>query len=340
MKIEIGESLMYSWLKHIQKCQIVQTNWKVSPSWDLYEIEKLAGVMEITKEEFLKQGYDIYKKNNAVNQLLKQAEIDAIGIHYSKEGVKLYCADIAFHENGLNYGLENETISRVIKKIIRTAFCIVGYFGINEGKIYFVSPKISNSLENSLSSMAKKIEEIFKRTDWDFEVNIISNQSFEGQILIPVNKLAKDVADTGELFLRSVQLNNMFPQNTQNREKNKTIAVGNNVPRNDKYSNLRVGQIANQELRNFLAQNTLPGEIIDLLQTKDYSREHFGIHYPLLKKQTDNQASGNEERPDRYYAKPIKIGDHNFYLCSEWYESTANDDRTPLIKWLDENNVD
>jgi hypothetical protein len=61
MKIEIGESLMYSWLKHIQKCQIVQTNWKVSPSWDLYEIEKLAGVMEITKEEFLKQGYDIYK---------------------------------------------------------------------------------------------------------------------------------------------------------------------------------------------------------------------------------------------------------------------------------------
>lgn len=29
MKIEIGESLLLSWLKHIKECQLVQTNWKV-----------------------------------------------------------------------------------------------------------------------------------------------------------------------------------------------------------------------------------------------------------------------------------------------------------------------
>ena len=28
MKIEMGESLFYSWLRHVKDCQIVQTNWK------------------------------------------------------------------------------------------------------------------------------------------------------------------------------------------------------------------------------------------------------------------------------------------------------------------------
>lgn len=35
MKIEVGESLLLSWLKHIKKCQIVQTNWKASSKWEL-----------------------------------------------------------------------------------------------------------------------------------------------------------------------------------------------------------------------------------------------------------------------------------------------------------------
>ena len=34
MKIEIGESLFYSWLRHVKQCQIVQNNWKVSSQWN------------------------------------------------------------------------------------------------------------------------------------------------------------------------------------------------------------------------------------------------------------------------------------------------------------------
>lgn len=34
MKIEMGESLFYSWLRHVKECQIVQTNWKVSAEVD------------------------------------------------------------------------------------------------------------------------------------------------------------------------------------------------------------------------------------------------------------------------------------------------------------------
>jgi hypothetical protein len=35
MKIEIGESLMMSYLKHIKKCTFYQLNWKVSSNWDI-----------------------------------------------------------------------------------------------------------------------------------------------------------------------------------------------------------------------------------------------------------------------------------------------------------------
>jgi len=39
MKIEMGESLFYSWLRHAKECQIVQTNWTTSGKWELYHEE-------------------------------------------------------------------------------------------------------------------------------------------------------------------------------------------------------------------------------------------------------------------------------------------------------------
>ena len=33
MKIDIGESLVYSYLRHVKNCTIVQTNWKPSGNW-------------------------------------------------------------------------------------------------------------------------------------------------------------------------------------------------------------------------------------------------------------------------------------------------------------------
>lgn len=41
MKVEMGESLFYSWLGHVKECLVVQTNWKPSPSWSLQNEEAL-----------------------------------------------------------------------------------------------------------------------------------------------------------------------------------------------------------------------------------------------------------------------------------------------------------
>jgi len=40
MKIEIGESLISSYLSHVEGCRIVQTNWKKSGNWEEGEFLK------------------------------------------------------------------------------------------------------------------------------------------------------------------------------------------------------------------------------------------------------------------------------------------------------------
>lgn len=65
--------------------------------------------------------------------------------------------------------------------------------------------------------------------------------------------------------------------------------------------------------------------------TKEYSKETFDIQYPLLLKvsQTDGKS------PARYYSSPLKIYGEDYFLCSEWFEVPANNDRPYLMKWLD-----
>jgi len=64
MKIEIGESLFYSWLRHVKECQVVQLNWKSSLSWPLQNEDKLKDLMKITDTHYQsKYGYNIYKKS-------------------------------------------------------------------------------------------------------------------------------------------------------------------------------------------------------------------------------------------------------------------------------------
>lgn len=99
MKVEMGESLFLSWLKHIKSCQIVQLNWTVSPEWSFDNKDIIAELMNKTNNLFLsKYGYDIFKKNS-LEQLISQIEADAIGISFDENGAHVYAVDIAFHES-------------------------------------------------------------------------------------------------------------------------------------------------------------------------------------------------------------------------------------------------
>ncbi|WP_373482279.1 hypothetical protein [Acetobacterium sp.] len=98
----------------------------------------------------------------------------------------------------------------------------------------------------------------------------------------------------------------------------------------DGVEHMKIGEIARTILRKRLENGHVEPDEIELMQTKYYSRETFHIQYPLLLR-TKNPSG---DKPVRYYAKPLKIWGHYYYLCSEWYEVPANNDRPFLMKWL------
>lgn len=66
------------------------------------------------------------------------------------------------------------------------------------------------------------------------------------------------------------------------------------------------------------------------MQDLNYSRQTFHLNFPIL---VDEDAEYSEVR---YYSKPLIINGRRYYLCSQWFEVAANNDRPYLIKWLEE----
>ena len=211
MKIEMGESLVYSWLRHVKKCQIVQTNWKVSSQWDLHytnEIEEmfhaLCNYFEHTYD------YKVFKKSSSLMQIIQQGECDLLGVNIQDGTPTYYAVDVAFHESGLSYGSKRETAFKVVAKNIRTAFFLYGYLGVKSADIVFASPKIHNSILRDLIPLIEYINDFFTKTGLSFRIQILCNEAFDKELLKPVLSVSKSVADTTELFMRSYQLLSMF----------------------------------------------------------------------------------------------------------------------------------
>ena len=99
MKIEIAENLVYSYLKHIEGCRIVQTNWKTSGKWSITEYDEKQATSLYTKIKTHKEFEKIFRKNS-FSQLIKQAEIDVLGLNTTENAV--YGIDVAYHSGGLN----------------------------------------------------------------------------------------------------------------------------------------------------------------------------------------------------------------------------------------------
>ena len=198
MKIEIGESAIYSWLRHIKNCKIVQTNWKRSPLWDIFNEPQAENLFLSINQEFP----EVFKKSS-LKQLLKQGEIDVLGVEFSKEKSSFYAVEVAFHEAGLHY---KDSIHNVIKKMLRSALILYTQFNTKYGEIIFATPKISRQVQEELQEAVAKIQKFMKQKGFFFHFSLIFQSDFQQQILLPLLQKAQYIADTSELFMRSYQL--------------------------------------------------------------------------------------------------------------------------------------
>ena len=337
MKIEMGESLFYSWLRHVKECQIVQTNWKVSSQWTFSHADEIEQMLQEIDTYFEHTyNYKVFKKNTSLSQIIQQGECDVLGVCFENKTPKYYAVDVAFHEAGLNYGTREETVLKVIAKSIRTAFCLYGYFDAKDGDIVFASPKINKAILNDIEPLIEYINKFFEDRGFFFNIRVICNEEFEERILKPILLVSGNVADTSELFMRAYQLFAMFADTkmkpVQTAPTRNTTAKSN-TPKmeysEDAYSELKVGKLAQTVLVSILESGTVSDEEIALLQTVEYSKKTFDLQFPLLVLQ------GVDFPKMRYYSKSITIKGDIYYLCSQWFEVSANNDRPFLLNWIE-----
>lgn len=342
MKIEIGESLVLSWLKHINNCQLVQLNWKPSVmAWEYHNEENVENIINRIQTAYSKH-FDIFKKNKNASQIIKQGEIDALGLELSGVHVsKIYAVDVAFHEGGLNYGDKSTTIAKVISKLTRMAITLYGYFDTIEGEIIFATPKINPAVKEPLEKSIQYLNRIFKEEfKLDFNFVLICNENFKSRLIDQLDLVSKEVADTSELYMRSIQMYKMFEKNfsaknqVQKKTAIRTVKDMNHLEIIDDYKDIKIGALVRLSLPKLLQNGSLDDEMIKNLQESDFSKETFDMNYPILKK-IDHSKSKMENRYvggyTRYYSFVTSYKGFDYLISSEWYDRN----KAKYVLWLE-----
>jgi len=285
MKIEIGESAIYSWLRHVKKCAITQLNWKISPKWEQNIPTELNDLYDAFNLEF----DNPFKKNRGLDQAIKQAEIDVLGVNLSENII--YAIDTAFHKNGINYGSKEETAKRVIKKLFRSIIIAKVYFPKFEHHIYFASPRITNSFAEILDSNIEKLITFLAKKSLNCNIQTIIGNDYVIQIQLELEKIAHEFHDSSELYIRSLQLNmlsnnvNLTHKNRHNIQPNSPNSVSEDITREINKVTRRVpgwfenpNQINSVILHTYLElfQNISDEITIEILKTEVISK-NMGI---------------------------------------------------------------
>jgi hypothetical protein len=336
MKIEIGESLIYSFLRHEKSCLVTQTNWKASGNWNISE----------DTQDSVKYTFDKLKSHHAFSdifgtqelaQVIKQAEIDVLGISLKNSEQRVYAFEVAFHENGLNYGSKIETRNRIFKKLLRGYLTMKYYFQNHKYTIAFCSPKVHNATEKHIQEYFDVLKE-FQSDEVSFEY--YSNEKFYTDIMQKTLEKTKNEADSSELFSRAVKLLklsesfspiqpqieeneeetidpevNQTPQNIQTQEQNVEIVTirGNDIP----VPPPQIGGVFQQGVRKvmkiLLNQNILTDVEIIRLQDAQYCNRELNLNYPLLRLEHKGPIINGYPR---YWTRETFGG---YLVCNDWY---------------------
>lgn len=297
MKIEIAESLIYSYLKHNEGCRFVQTNWMTSGKWIVTDYEKERAKLlfnKISNSEFFTGIF----KNSSFEQLIKQAEIDVLGINTTENTI--YGIDVAFHSAGLNYGSKEETALRIIKKIFRTIFIMQTFFNENEKfNSYFITPKVNPATKALIDDLMIKAKEVIN--DEFITIEFISNEQFYSEIVDPLIENTDDEHDTAELFSRAIKLLKLDNRKSSPKPIAVEKKISSRLSQNKRTVNgMKIGQFAQHSFRKAYEHNLISESEINNLQNLDYSKRIFDINFEVLKNK-------NRDIKDEYGRKDIML---------------------------------
>jgi hypothetical protein len=98
---------------------------------------------------------------------------------------------------------------------------------------------------------------------------------------------------------------------------------------NEPTGKLPIGKYVRKTFNDLVKNNLIDRSEIERLQRGDYSKSTFDIQFPFLAKEN----SPYYERI-RYWKNPYHINGEVYFVCSQWYEVPANNDRPFYEGWL------
>ena len=337
MKIEVGESLGYSYLRHVKQCWLVQVNWKASGHWPIrLAVNELDAMFADMKARFDPDG-SVFRGTANAAQFLRQAEIDVVGVDW--EG-RVHALDIAFHEAGLNYG--GGADKRVLKKLLRAMLILNGYHP-PETKlhIYFLAPKVNPGVQGPLEAAFARLRRAYPAIEW----NLVINDDFYWQVVRPTLEKAATVADTSELFVRSAKLLHLGEAATHavpaHAERSRRVAsdtgrfghgetaTAPTSPARGEFQPL-VRSLMKTLLEDF--PTLLDGTDICNLLNRDYCKTNLSLqisNHALLRRVKDGRKiSGRDRYWNHEYAG-------EFYVCSQWWKDHHVDNARSLLQFVE-----
>ena len=229
MTIEMGESLMASWLKHVKCCQVVQSNWKYSTSWKKELGEKKSKKRHREIELLVKEAQQklgILKRKQTkkiaaiVDSMFRQVECDVLGVKFTSDVPEYIATEVAFHGKGLHYTPPKSsaiddaidfTAQKIITKMFSTAMVLYWSFGVKKAQLIFASPKTIPSFKTKIDGKVEALKEFFrKHKEFEYSFDFITNECFKKEVFERVREKIEQVADVSELYMRAVLLSEMI----------------------------------------------------------------------------------------------------------------------------------
>ena len=357
MKIEICEQMVQSWLQHYKQCEIVQTNWKVSPlrlrgisDADIADLEKfmkkfqdhlnevLAGETKAALQAAVDQEVcsddeescattktslkklNIFKKSTT-RQFIRQCEIDVIGCKLDG-GIteQIYLVDTAFHKTGLGY---HNAIATVVKKIVRALIVAVLVFGEDvQVTVAFVSPKCGDTLKADMEKVIAGLKTtlaFYKRYE-KINIELYFNERFTTDIYEPLLKEINELNDDNDLFMRAMNLSQLAESHSTSASP--VVVASEPAKKKVPVVSTSVGNdnktVVFGILNDMISRNLIDSSMLVNLMDKTFTLRTFGIStYPLLVKKKDFASTGFSNR--KYYSPDtIRINGEEYRVCSQW----------------------
>lgn len=336
MKIEIVESLCYSYLRHVKNCWLVQSNWKGSEHWRKQKSDReLDALFVAMRRDFDPHG-KVFKKTESAAQLIKQGEIDVLGV--DQDGA-VHAIETAFHENGLNYG--GGPANRVLKKLLRTVVVLQAYLMPGtRSHVYFASPKVNPGVRRPLQAAFAALRNHYPAITW----SLFINADFSSEIVSPTLNMTRSVADTSELFARAaklLELTNLLGSAqsslpTASRYISHPFVPASPAKPNRPHSDGRTLQESVRELMQTLLEEhptLLPDADLTNLMDASYCRNALGLklaNLPLLRRLEHGRTVSGR---DRFWAKPYA---DSYYVNSQWWKAHHLENARAMLRWIDD----